>query len=47
MTNLPWNLRLEIANTRLIFLLKFENVLPRANGIIFSDATAVCVLSLH
>lgn len=45
-TNLLWILHSETANARLTFLLKSENMLPRANGIILSDATAVCALSL-
>lgn len=47
MTNLLWILHSETANARLTFLLKSENMLPRANGIILSDATAVCALSLQ
>lgn len=39
-TNLPEVLHSEMANTRLIFLLKPENMLPRANGIISNDARA-------
>lgn len=46
-TNLLWILHSETANARLTFLLKSENMLPRANGIILSDATAVCALSLQ
>ncbi|RMC05979.1 hypothetical protein DUI87_17524 [Hirundo rustica rustica] len=37
----------EMASARLIFLLKSENMLPRANGIILTDATPVCALSFQ
>lgn len=34
-----------MASARLTFLLKSENMLPRANGIILSDATPLCAFS--
>lgn len=46
-TNRLWILHSEMASARLIFLLKSENMLPRANGIILTDATPVCALSLQ
>lgn len=46
-TNLLWILHSEMASARLIFLLKSENMLPRANGIILTDATPVCALSFQ
>lgn len=46
-TNLLWILPSEMASARFIFVLKSESMLSRANGIILSDATAVCALSLQ